>query len=317
MSAKTEAIRLKTETAGSGFVGNRCVEGVLLESYVDTGSKTEYPAHAHAEFMMGVGIDAFWECRQNGRTHLISSGSLVLHHPDQVHSARSLSVSGPTPGFRLLRVDVSAMHYAAQEVNERRGKNPIFVRPVQDNPEIAAQLVRFHLDCLHGIPRLQRESRLLWLLAEISRECGESSAPPLPAMGWENGPIGRVRAYLRERYAEDVSLDDLAIVARMSRFHLLRVFRATVGIPPHAYLTHVRLDAARVMLKTGRSPAETAAATGFADQSHFGRLFRRREGISPRCFQRSARNWRAQEIGPEVSGDSDFSNNLLSGGWAE
>jgi AraC-like DNA-binding protein len=87
--------------------------------------------------------------------------------------------------------------------------------------------------------------------------------------------VERAKAYLNERFNELVSLDDLAAVARVSRFHLVHAFTKETRLAPHAYQMHIRVERARGLLQRGMSAAGAAASVGFADQSHFTRCFKR------------------------------------------
>ena len=91
----------------------------------------------------------------------------------------------------------------------------------------------------------------------------------------------QVRVYLEDHYAENVSLEELANFVNVSPFHLLRVFRDVVGLPPHNYLTQVRVRRARQLLQASLRPAEVALAVGFNDQSHLTRHFKALVGVTP------------------------------------
>jgi AraC-like DNA-binding protein len=83
------------------------------------------------------------------------------------------------------------------------------------------------------------------------------------------------------------SLAELSAVARLSPFHLLRLFRAGVGLPPHQYLMSLRVERSKELLGRGAPIAEVAARTGFADQSHLTRCFKRLAGVTPGRFDRA------------------------------
>jgi AraC-like DNA-binding protein len=93
--------------------------------------------------------------------------------------------------------------------------------------------------------------------------------------------VRRVRDYLAAHLAENVTLDQLAAVTDLSAFHLLRVFRAAVGLPPHAYLTQLRIAHAKRRLAQSQGVAQVAAETGFVDQSHLTKQFKRLVGVTP------------------------------------
>jgi AraC-like DNA-binding protein len=98
--------------------------------------------------------------------------------------------------------------------------------------------------------------------------------------------IGTLRDLLADRLADPPSLDDLARELGMNPFALVRSFRAETGLPPHAYVNHLRVRLARQLLDSGVAPADVAARAGFADQAHLTRHFKRVVGVPPRSYQR-------------------------------
>ena len=80
---------------------------------------------------------------------------------------------------------------------------------------------------------------------------------------------------------ENVSLDTLAHEAGIGPFHLCRVFRRDIGLSPHAYQVHVRMRLAKSLLMEGMPISHVAAESGFADQAHLTRHFKRMFGVTP------------------------------------
>jgi len=94
---------------------------------------------------------------------------------------------------------------------------------------------------------------------------------------------------VRHRLAQDLSLEDLAQAAGVSRFHFLRLFKNTFGVTPHRFVMDQRVDAARRMLAETKLPiAEVAASTGFSSQSHLNTAMRRSLGLTPGQWRRSS-----------------------------
>ena len=92
----------------------------------------------------------------------------------------------------------------------------------------------------------------------------------------------RLKAYILARLDAPIDVTALADVAGRSPFHFSRVFARSVGMTPHRYVVHLRLQRATELVRDGRgSLAEIAARTGFADQSHLSRWVRRVHGVSP------------------------------------
>ncbi len=100
------------------------------------------------------------------------------------------------------------------------------------------------------------------------------------------------REYLEDNFAENVPLAALAKVVNLSPFHLARVFGKEVGIPLHAYQAQARVRHARDLLLRGWPVARVAQQTGFADQSHLARHFKRLVGVPPGSYARNSKNVR-------------------------
>jgi AraC family transcriptional regulator len=108
------------------------------------------------------------------------------------------------------------------------------------------------------------------------------------------GGLSRIQCRLLVQYIDDnldgnISLADLAGVARLSVFHFLRKFRAEFGCPPHAYVMRRRIEHAQRQLARRDIPLKVVAANcGFSDQSHMTRLFRRLLGTTPAEYRNAA-----------------------------
>jgi AraC-like DNA-binding protein len=91
---------------------------------------------------------------------------------------------------------------------------------------------------------------------------------------------------LETRLTDPPALAELATMTGLSQFAVLRSFRAETGLPPHAYLNQLRVRQARTLLDQGITPADVAFETGFADQAHLTRHFKRVVGVPPGAYQR-------------------------------
>jgi AraC-like DNA-binding protein len=150
---------------------------------------------------------------------------------------------------------------------------------VQDE-YVTGLMLRLHVALEEQASQLEQDSRFLWTFSQlIWRHSGDR--PALKTIGHESRAIQTVREYLEANYTENVSLDTLAAIAHLSPFHLLRTFRKQVGLPPHEYLNQVRFRQAKKLLAEGHSISEVAHVTGFADQSHLTRQFKRMIGVTP------------------------------------
>jgi AraC-like DNA-binding protein len=169
------------------------------------------------------------------------------------------------------------------------GAPPFFPTPVLDDRQVVAAYRALHRAFEDSADRLERDSRLLELLALL---VGRWAERPPQAQRSEGAveAVCRVRDLLLERCAENLSLDELSQAAELSPYHLNRLFRREVGMPPHAFQTQARIARAKALLREGRPIVEVAAETGFADQSHFSRCFRRLMLITPGKYVQGSKN---------------------------
>jgi AraC-like DNA-binding protein len=96
----------------------------------------------------------------------------------------------------------------------------------------------------------------------------------------------RLRDYCDVHLAGKLTLEDLATVCHLERFHFLRLFKQTAGMTPHAWVLRLRLErACGLLIQTGRTLTQVAQEVGFYDQSHFNRAFRHAFGVSPSKYR--------------------------------
>lgn len=103
-----------------------------------------------------------------------------------------------------------------------------------------------------------------------------------PAKGAVPEGISSVQQYIGQHYTEDMSVDDLAQIAHMSKYHLIRQFRRFTGFTPHDYMIRLRLSQAESMLLLTDLPSyKIGALLGFATEANFIQHFKRVYGTTP------------------------------------
>jgi transcriptional regulator GlxA family with amidase domain len=176
-----------------------------------------------------------------------------------------------------------------EEISESAKGYPFFPSPIILDRDLANRFSKLHAALEGTASDLERDSHLLSVLTQFVLRHADAPSSPNPVRR-ERGAVKLVREYLEDNYAENVSLEQLARLASLSTFHLARVFAQEVGLPPHAYQLGVRLARAKGLLLRGRPVAQTAFETGFADQSHLTRHFKRLVGIPPGRYAQNSKN---------------------------
>lgn len=238
-----------------------------------------FARHAHEGFAVGVIEQGALGFNYRGENIVAPAGAINLAVPDEAHTGQAATEAGWI--YRMFYLDAGMLQKAASQIAGRSLRLPFFRAGVIRDEHLASLIYSLHI-AMEGknASTLERESRLLWMLTQLILRHAEER-PLLRAAGKEAGSVRLVRDYLEGHYNEDVSIGRLAQIAGLSPFHLIRVFRNQTGLPPHAYLTQVRIRRAKAFLAQGWSIAPVAYETGFVDQSHLTRHFKRIVGVTP------------------------------------
>lgn len=251
--------------------------GSQIEMSRGIGVTHVYPWHLHEELQIQAIEEGLGSLAFRGREHPTSAGSLLLVPPGEVHTNRHSTPAGCT--YRVLNL---APELVARIFGSERAFS--LNEPVVRDRELFRLFVATHARLEEMPSRLAGDVLLLRLLEQVFQRT--SGVSRLEGCGREERlGVRRVREHLIQHHAENVSLEQLSRVANMSPFHLHRVFTREVGMSPHAFQTTVRIARAKLLLYQGRPLRLVAAETGFADQSHFTREFKRFVGLTPGVFR--------------------------------
>jgi AraC-like DNA-binding protein len=190
--------------------------------------------------------------------------------------------------YHCLHIDPAWLQQFATEQFHREKSLPHFPSHALFDPSLSRAVRDLAARSLSPASRLQQEETLLHLLASLLLSHAED-AGALPQLDREHPSVKRTKEYLQAHYAEEIALQELAQVAGLSPFHFSRIFRQAVGLPPHVYQTQLRLAHAKTLLAQGFEVGSVAHETGFADQSHFARHFKRNFLATPGSYRKTAR----------------------------
>ena len=218
-----------------------------------------FAPHSHDAYSFGVTEAGAQQFHCRGGLHTSSAGMAMTLNPDDPHDGHAAAELGYH--YRIVHVSPQAVRAVlADAAATDAGASGAAALPLFTRPVLGAHL--------RGATRPPRIRTL--------------------ADGAQRAAARRARALMREAYPEPVSVELLAEAAGCSRFALYRAFSAEFGMPPSDYERQLRLRHARSLLAAGTAPADVAAATGFADQAHLARWFKRAYGITPGIFVRGA-----------------------------
>ena len=251
-----------------------CVSLVRFDHPPGIPLPTTYSSHDAAEnFRVNIVERGWFRLKYGRREWTLGAGSMFLSRPTEVYGYSHVKYAEPDS---CLRVEFSG--------------------PIAD--QLRRSVFRLPL----VLPTTNRLSFLRLRLSSLLSNAAEMSLDALAcelvdaAANTEHDPRRLYRSEQLRWYAERVgaarelmdcdpttnhSLGHLSSHVGMSVFLFARVFRELVGVPPHRYLVHRRLDRARDLLRSGMSVTDVCYAVGFNNLSHFINSFRTHFGLSP------------------------------------
>ena len=259
--------------------------GVLLERYAYThGAVKPLPKHVHAEYQFGLSFDCTGNYLYRGARRVIPPGSLSIIHSGEVHAPSDRTHLPQPAHFSMAHLDPTWLRQVATEMAEKPTGDPVFSATVID-PQLNQLFLALQATAHSQASKLEQETALWeWLTYLIAHHADNrvELRPVKPV----RAAVKRARDYLHTHYAEDISLEALAAIAGLSRFHFCRVFSKEIGVSPGLYQTQLRVAQARKLLAQGVPITTIIDLTGFYDQSHFGWHFKRQVGTTPGNYVR-------------------------------
>ncbi len=230
--------------------------------------------HAHDEFSIGVVVQGDSLVNGTGRDFTVTTGSIIIIPPEIVHQCNPENINKWQ--FEMLFLKKEWVFSWLDEIP------PDFSISAKTlNSRDYARATRL-FDLLRKEKyELEKEAFLITELTHFFDFENYFQQKPY-LLVWKNS-MQIVRDYLEANFLEKISLDELASISGLSKYHLLRNFKKTYLTSPHAYQTMLRINYAKQMLKENSSEPITTIAqeAGFYDQSHFIKTFKLYYGTTP------------------------------------
>jgi AraC family transcriptional regulator len=261
-------------------------EGVLLE---------EFPARILETQLLGtptvlLAFHAGGPVRQEW--HIVGAGGRNQLSP--VVSPGSIHLLTPGPEWSLshrvpldcivLSIEPSYFNRALAD-SPRSERIELIERLALQDPQIERLVTALHAEAKAGAPTgtLFGQSIATALAVYLAQRYSSS----LPVLRNYRGGISKVRLnrvleYIAAKLQDDMSLSALAGIAGMNLYHFSRLFKQSTGFSPHRYVLEQRIRRGQQLLRTSdMTVLEASVRSGFADQGHFTKVFRRFAGVTP------------------------------------
>lgn len=223
----------------------------------------------------------------------IRSGSLDLEYENQTYKACSGQIvlinCNRKHSYRVSdNCDFTFFHLSGSNTDDIVDMLITTNESIIFDPPDAAGMIRRSYDLLNilNAGSSPEESDMSSFVYEVLCHLYSKGMTDLMQKKSAHADISRTLAYIRENIKEEFSLEKLADISSMSKYHFLRTFKSQMGITPFQYINEMRISLAKTMLTaTNMTIAEIAYDLGYSNESAFIRAFSRTAGTTPRKYR--------------------------------
>ena len=240
---------------------------------VQDGRHVCYDKHSHAHFSIGAITGGHSHYLNQRSLQEVGPGSLVLMNPEEVHACNP--IADQPWSYLMFYLDTDWLRSQQEEAGLGGEFRPFDMTASRD-PLLYQGLLHLHHQLVQGPDPLAREVACHLFSRQLLARLTPAS--------WDDRPpqhLQRAAELMQDDSASLLSLLQLSAVAGLTPSHFVRAFSQHYGMTPHAYLLDRRIRHARTLLRQGQPLVEVALASGFADQAHFQRQFKRRVAATP------------------------------------
>jgi AraC-like DNA-binding protein/quercetin dioxygenase-like cupin family protein len=241
--------------------------GGTAEVFIAREPDRRFAMHWHEAWSVGAIEAGHCGFVCEGLRHLAEPGDLIVMAPGSVHAA---GVSAEHFAMTMLYLPPD---WVAAACGWPAGHRPAVLHTVRRDAGLASALA--------AAAHAGDAPALAGHMVEALQRAAAGALRPEPAFLSQDVRVQALADALAATGAERLDMAALAQRLGLSREHLHRLFRSVVGLTPGEYSRCARMHAAKRLLREGASLAEAAQASGFTDQAHFSRWFRRIFGVTP------------------------------------
>jgi len=253
-----------------------------LELLACSDANYHFLPHFHDTYCIWLNTSSAETYTHNGNSGILQTGDIGIIAPGEVHSNRAFGSESRHLLTFYLNADL--LQKVAAEIAGTSDASMEFCTDFHPDPEAHRKLITLWQTLVSSKSPLERKSFFYDVIALLINRYATLAQQQLN-IGKEQKRTAKIIEQFHDRLDEDLRLDELAELANCTPYYLIRFFKKAVGMTPHAYLLHLRLEKAKDLLRQGQSIVDVTFTTGFSDQSHLTRHFKAKFDITPGAYR--------------------------------
>ena len=257
-----------------------------IECRYTTDSKLHYKPHLHNSLSIGMVIDGNTNFTLQNNSYLLTPEFLAVINPNSVHCCNP--VKNEARSYTMLYLDkqwcFNIQSTIFDNINEYIPINKVII---QDKNLINLYLNLINILFSNTINLEKEEAIENFAITLFTSYCNKNK---INSIKKNEKKIKTVMEYMQENFNQNITIKELANIANLSPYHLIRTFHKTTGITPKNFLFNIRIEKVKKLLNTNKSISEIALETGFYDQSHLNRVFKQIVACTPYQYKKGIKN---------------------------
>ncbi len=235
----------------------------------------EFKPHFHDDYSIGIITDGHQKLHLGNDRELVTKGQIRVINPRQLHFVDK-ACEWSYANIIIPKEDIFEM---ARHLYQKDFNESIYFKNRIDQRGLVEKFVALYgrLD-----KSLDFEERYIEFIEALLRDFSIYGEPKRQ----HSGNVHRVLEYIDAHVLEEIRLDALSAIAGVSKYHVIKLFKAKIGLTPHQYIMRLRVNEAVRLIAKGMPFSEIAYGCGFSDQSHFIKEFKAIYGFTPSRFGR-------------------------------
>jgi AraC-like DNA-binding protein len=220
----------------------------------------------------------------NEKTDSLKPNQISIVNPNEVHAATLSDVK--SFGCYVLYLNKKWCKEIQKSLFTQSSFLNIQTSLIEDN----SMYLEFISICdelfMNDISNIEKEEKLIELISKIFLKfCHTNEKAQLDTKNFKIA--NKIKDYLIANIENEISLQDIAEYMQLSTIHILRVFKKEFGLPIHSYILNEKVHLAKDLLSQNMPISEVAHSSGFFDQSHLNKSFKRVFQLTPKEYQKN------------------------------
>lgn len=251
---------------------NKLLNNILFTNVKE--SNKDFNMHFHNTYSIGITHKGLYKSKNNNNTLDFYANSTRINNPQELHGGTSQSWSNHYfyPSIKLM----SELYFDIY--NEK--KIPIFEKHIINDLLLYKKLKQVFQAITFNKDSFALETYCIDALSYLIKNYS-AVGKSLDSNFNNKEVITKSIEFINDTLYDSPSLDKLALNVSLSKYHFIKIFKNEIGLTPHQYIINKKIEHARCLLEKGYSIADAAIESGFNDQSHFNRNFKRIFDFSP------------------------------------